>query len=101
MAQGSNFKFEIRGWQRLCACAGWRAAACAHKDTGAKLRQRPYWELLGWDDLSWGAVKTRKSKVTQSTSDRIRDVISDYFLMLWFQKDSLDEVGFRTFFFFS
>ena len=25
------------------------------------------------------------------------DVISDYFLMLWFQKDSLDTVGFRTF----
>ena len=26
-----------------------------------------------------------------------RDVISDHFLMLWFQKDSLDTVGFRTF----
>ena len=25
------------------------------------------------------------------------DVISDYFLMLWFQKDSQDPVGFRTF----
>ena len=25
------------------------------------------------------------------------DVISDHFLMLWFQKDSLDTVGFRTF----
>ena len=24
------------------------------------------------------------------------DVISDHFLMLWFQKDSLDTVGFRT-----
>ena len=24
-----------------------------------------------------------------------RDVISDHFLMLWFQKDSLDTVGFR------
>ena len=24
-------------------------------------------------------------------------VISDHFLMLWFQKDSLDTVGFRTF----
>ena len=59
MAQGSNFKLEIRGWQRLCACAGWRAAACAHKDTGAKLRQRPYWELLGWDDLSWGTGGVR------------------------------------------
>ena len=59
MAQGSNFKLEIRGWQRLCACAGWRAAACAHKDTGAKLRQRPYWELLGWDDLSWGTGRVQ------------------------------------------
>ena len=26
-----------------------------------------------------------------------RDVISDQFLMLWFQKDYLDTVGFRTF----
>ena len=25
------------------------------------------------------------------------DVIFDHFLMLWFQKDSLDTVGFRTF----
>ena len=25
------------------------------------------------------------------------DVITDHFLMLWFQKDSLDRVGFRTF----
>ena len=25
------------------------------------------------------------------------DVISDHFLMLWFQKDSLDTVGFRTY----
>ena len=25
------------------------------------------------------------------------DVISDHFLMLWFQKDSLNTVGFRTF----
>ena len=25
------------------------------------------------------------------------DVISHHFLMLWFQKDSLDAVGFRTF----
>ena len=25
------------------------------------------------------------------------DVIFDHFLMLWFQKDSLDIVGFRTF----
>ena len=25
-----------------------------------------------------------------------RDVISDHFLMLWFQKDFLDTVGFRT-----
>ena len=25
------------------------------------------------------------------------DVISDYFLMLWFQNDSQDTVGFRTF----
>ena len=25
------------------------------------------------------------------------DVISDHFLMLWFQKDSLDTVNFRTF----
>ena len=25
------------------------------------------------------------------------DVISDHFLMLWFQKDFLDTVGFRTF----
>ena len=25
------------------------------------------------------------------------DVISDHFLMLWFQKDSLGSVGFRTF----
>ena len=25
------------------------------------------------------------------------DVISDYFLMLWFQKDSQDTVSFRTF----
>ena len=25
------------------------------------------------------------------------DVISDHFLMLWFQKDSFDTVGFRTF----
>ena len=25
------------------------------------------------------------------------DVISDHFLMLWFQKDSLDTIGFRTF----
>ena len=25
------------------------------------------------------------------------DAISDLFLMLWFQKDSLDTVGFRTF----
>ena len=25
------------------------------------------------------------------------DVISDHFLMLWFQKDSLDAVGLRTF----
>ena len=25
------------------------------------------------------------------------DVISDHFLMPWFQKDSLDTVGFRTF----
>ena len=25
------------------------------------------------------------------------DVISDHFLMLWFQKYSLDTVGFRTF----
>ena len=25
------------------------------------------------------------------------DVTSDYFLMLWFQKDSQDTVGFRTF----
>ena len=25
------------------------------------------------------------------------DVIPDHFLMLWFQKDSLDTVGFRTF----
>ena len=25
------------------------------------------------------------------------DVITDHFLMLWFQKDSLDTVGFRTF----
>ena len=25
------------------------------------------------------------------------DVIPDYFLMLWFQKDSLDTVGFMTF----
>ena len=25
------------------------------------------------------------------------DVISDHFLMLWFQKDSLDIVGFNTF----
>ena len=25
------------------------------------------------------------------------DVISDYFLMLWFQRDSQDTVGFRTF----
>ena len=24
------------------------------------------------------------------------DVISDHFLMLWFQKDSLDTFGFRT-----
>ena len=24
------------------------------------------------------------------------DVISDHFLMLWFQKDSLDTVGFKT-----
>ena len=24
-------------------------------------------------------------------------IISDHFLMLWFQKDSLDTVGFRTF----
>ena len=24
-------------------------------------------------------------------------VISDHFLMLWFQKDSLDTVGFKTF----
>ena len=24
------------------------------------------------------------------------DVISDHFLMLWFQKDSLETVGFRT-----
>ena len=24
------------------------------------------------------------------------DVISDHFLILWFQKDSLDTVGFRT-----
>ena len=24
------------------------------------------------------------------------DVIHDHFLMLWFQKDSLDTVGFRT-----
>ena len=25
------------------------------------------------------------------------DIISDHFLMLWFQKDSLDTVGFRIF----
>ena len=25
------------------------------------------------------------------------DVISEHFLMLWFQRDSLDTVGFRTF----
>ena len=25
------------------------------------------------------------------------DFISDHFMMLWFQKDSLDTVGFRTF----
>ena len=25
------------------------------------------------------------------------DVISDHFVMLWFQKDSLETVGFRTF----
>ena len=25
------------------------------------------------------------------------DVISDHFLMLWFQKDSLDTVGLRTY----
>ena len=25
------------------------------------------------------------------------DVISDHFLVLWFQKDSLDKVSFRTF----
>ena len=25
------------------------------------------------------------------------DVISDHFLMLWFQKDSLDTVGFTTY----
>ena len=25
------------------------------------------------------------------------DVIADHFLTLWFQKDSLDTVGFRTF----
>ena len=25
------------------------------------------------------------------------DVISDHFLMLWFQKDSLDTVGFRSY----
>ena len=27
----------------------------------------------------------------------MRGVISDHFLMLWFQKNSLDIVGFRTF----
>ena len=42
----------------------------------------------------WGAMKTRISKVTQSTSEQIRGVISDHFLMLLFQKDSRDTVGF-------
>ena len=32
-----------------------------------------------------------------SSSKMKGDVISDPFLMLWFQKDSLDTVGFRTF----
>ena len=31
-----------------------------------------------------------------SSFKMIGDVISDNFLMLWFQKDSLDTVGFRT-----
>ena len=32
-----------------------------------------------------------------SSFKMIGDVISDNFLTLWFQKDSLDTVGFRTF----
>ena len=32
-----------------------------------------------------------------SSFKMIGDVISDNFLMQWFQKDSLDTVGFRTF----
>ena len=32
-----------------------------------------------------------------SSSKMKGDVISDPFLMLWFQKDSLDTVGFTTF----
>ena len=43
--------------------------------------------------------KTSKNAMIHMMSSfkMIGDVISDNFLMLWFQKDSLDTVGFRTF----
>ena len=44
-------------------------------------------------------IKTSKNTVKRTIlSFKKKDVvISDHFLMLWFQKDSLDTVSFRTF----
>ena len=44
-------------------------------------------------------IKTSKNTVKRTIlSFKMKDVvISDHFLMLWFQKDSLYTVGFRTF----
>ena len=44
-------------------------------------------------------LKTSKNAMKHITlSSKMKgDVISDHFLMLWFQKDSLDTVGFKTF----
>ena len=39
----------------------------------------------------------RGGPVKKKTPCRKGDVLSDNFLMLWFKKDSLDTVGFRTF----
>ena len=43
-------------------------------------------------------LKTKNAKKYMILSFKMKgDVISDHFLMLWLQKDSLDTVGFRSF----
>ena len=39
----------------------------------------------------------KKSTLYDISIKIMGDVISDHFLVLWFQKDSLDTVGFRTY----